>query len=88
MESCDRATSDLFSAMLSPKGYIGIPCLIWMILPSLCHRCLVYQSMNCWMCLKLLDLLKKGREERIVAIHEIQVHGFYQPERSRRVSGA
>ena len=118
MESCERATSDFFSAMLSskeywyslfdlddtsfncisaikgthgPKGFhvyrntnsielwnlargirvissllccrqrgIGIYCLIWMILPSLCHSCLVYQLKNCLMCLKLLDLLKRS----------------------------
>ena len=41
---------------------------------------------------ELLDVFEiieffKGREER-VAIHEIQVHKFYQPEWSRRVSGA
>ena len=25
---------------------IGIPCFIWMILPSLCNSCLVYHLMN------------------------------------------
>ena len=29
---------------------ICISCLSWMILPSICHRCLVYKLMNCWMC--------------------------------------
>ena len=36
---------------------------------------------------EILGFIKKGQEER-VAIHEIQVHKFYQPEWSSRVSGA
>ena len=42
---------------------IGIPCLVCMILPSLFHSCLVYQLMNCWMYLKLLDLFKMSRRK-------------------------
>ena len=60
MESCERV--GVISSLLCHRRAIGIPCLIWMILTSLCHICLVYQLMNCWMCLRLLDLLK-GREE-------------------------
>ena len=50
------------SLLCRRRRSIGIPCLIWMILPSIFHSFLVYQLMNCLICLKSLDFLK-GREE-------------------------
>ena len=81
-----RGIRVIYSLLFRLRSAIDIPCFIWMILPSLCHSFLVYQLMNCWMCLKLLVFFN-SQEER-VAIHEIQVHKFYQLEQSRRVSGA
>ena len=49
----------IYSLLCRRQRGIGIPFLIWIILPSRCHGCVVYQLNNCWMCLKLLDLLKK-----------------------------
>ena len=86
MESCERATSDFFSAMSSSKGY-------WYSLfyfddtsSSLSHLfgVSIHELLDVF---EIIGFVKKGQEER-VTIHEIQVHKFYQPERARRVSGA
>ena len=63
IELCNlaRGLRVISSLLFCRQRAVGIPCLIWMILPYLCHSCLVYQLMNCWMCLKLLDLLKSLR---------------------------
>ena len=53
-----RGLRVISSLLCRSRRAIGIPFLIWIIIPSFCHGCLVYQLMNCWMCLKLLDLLK------------------------------
>ena len=56
-----RGLQLISSLLCRRRKAIGIYCLIWMILPYLCHSFLVYQLMNSWMCLKLLDLLKSSR---------------------------
>ena len=55
-----RGLRVISSLLCCRQKAIGIPCFIGMILPSICHSCLVYQLINCWMCLKLLHLLKRS----------------------------
>ena len=52
-----RGLQEISSLISCHQRDIGINFLIWMIISSLFHICLVYQLMNWWMCLKLLDLL-------------------------------
>ena len=66
---------------------VGIPGLIWMILPSLCHSSFLYQLMNCWMCLRLLDLFKRSRRSYCFCGREYTPYSVANPRQVSWVFG-